>query len=118
MKTSKEGYLYLLLNPKAPPEVFKIGRTNNVNRRLTEYPPGSKYIDVFGPVEDCHQAEKYLIQAMKTKFRKSKFGTEYFLGDKPDILDCFQTFCYNDLQLNHMPWMPIPMNLDSLECKL
>lgn len=104
------GYLYLLVNPSSPRGTFKVGRTNNHARRLTQYPKGSRFVDVFGPVEDCHEAEKHLIAAMRSSFISSDYGREYFMGDQDDVYSYFRWFCYELLQTVHMPWMTVPMD--------
>ena len=62
--------------------VYKIGMSNNLYRRLQDYPNGSL---VYLAIE-CHntkQHETNLINIFKTKFTNKPFyGTEYFEGDK------------------------------------
>ena len=109
---SKAGYLYLLQSPQAPAGSLKVGRTSDYARRLGQYPKGSEYIEVFGPIDDCHSAERHLLSAMRAKFMSSDFGREYFVGCKREVSAFFHAFSYQALQENHMPWMPVPMDVD------
>lgn len=106
------GYLYLLTNSECKPGTLKVGRTNDFARRVGQYPKGSEYIEVFGPLEDCHEAERFLIAAMRSRFISAEFGREYFRGNSSDIREFFHAFCYERLQSQHMPWMPVPMDID------
>lgn len=107
---ARAGYLYLLVNPGSPPGTVKVGRTNNHARRLAQYPKGSRFVDVFGPVDDCHEAEKHLITAMRSAFLSSDYGREYFVGAVDEAAPYFRWFCYELLQSVHMPWMRVPMD--------
>jgi hypothetical protein len=111
MSVDKAGYLYLLRNARAPAGVLKMGRTNNPARRLSEYPANSSMIHIFGPVDDCHEAERHLIVFMKARFRASNFGREYVACPSPrDGLSAFLLFCFQELQAR-MPHMAVPMDL-------
>jgi hypothetical protein len=112
-ESGKAGYLYLLKSPLAPAGSLKVGRTSDYARRFGQYPKGSEYIEVFGPVDDCHAAERHLLSAMRAKFMSSDFGREYFVGCKSEVEAFFHSFCYQTLQETHMPWMPVPMDVDT-----
>lgn len=107
----RKGFLYLLKNPEAPEGTSKVGRTNNHCRRITQYPKNSKYVEVFGPIENCHDAETHLIAVMRSRFLSSDFGREYFHGDFEEVREFFHDFCYNRLQQEYMTWMAVPMEL-------
>jgi hypothetical protein len=106
------GFLYILTNSQSPSGTLKVGRTNDYARRVAQYPKGSKYIEVFGPLEDCHVAERHLLSAMRAKFVSSDYGREYFRGNASELVGYFHAFCYERLQPEHMPWMPVPMDVD------
>ena len=106
------GFLYILTNSQSPSGTLKVGRTNDRARRVAQYPKGSKYIEVFGPLEDCHVAERHLISAMRARFVSSDYGREYFRGNASELVGYFHAFCYERLQSDHMPWMPVPMDVD------
>ena len=106
------GFLYILTNSQSPSGTLKVGRTNDYARRVSQYPKGSKYIEVFGPLEDCHVAERHLLSAMRARFVSSDYGREYFRGNASELVGYFHAFCYERLQPDHMPWMPVPMDVD------
>ena len=107
------GFLYLMRNPQAPAGTLKVGRTSDVVRRIGQYPRGSECIEAFGPIDDCHSAERHLLSAMRARFMSSDFGREYFVGCRADLVAFFHAFCYQALQEYHMPWMAVPMDTDA-----
>jgi hypothetical protein len=94
------------------PRVTKFGRTNDKDRRIREYPRGSYYLDVYGPVEDCHAAERAMLRRLRAAFRvvggREYFGVEAALG-----MDAFSRYCRaaDGLSLD-MPEMAVPMDFD------
>lgn len=90
-----KGHLYLLRDPNLPCNVYKIGRTIDLKRRLSEYPNGSKYIRTFGMCVDCHQAESLLKTEFKHRFLLVK-GFEYFRGSVKEMISTFESFCNED----------------------
>jgi hypothetical protein len=58
-----DGWLYLLqrgYHPKHLEDIYKIGRTNNFNRRINEYPISTQIISVW-PVDNEKKCERELI---------------------------------------------------------
>lgn len=91
------GFLYLLRDPALPANVYKIGRTMDLKRRLSQYPGGCHYIRTFGLIVDCHEHERQLIEMFKACFeRYTKKGLEYFRGDRDEMLRAFEMFCHDD----------------------
>ena len=91
------GFLYLLRDPALPANVYKIGRTRDLKRRLSEYPRGCHYLRTFGLIVDCHEHERLLIETFKARFeRYPKKGLEYFRGSRQDVLRTFEVFCHDD----------------------
>lgn len=89
--------MYLLRDPSLPSNVYKIGRTRDLKRRLSEYPRGCHYMRTFGIVVDCHEHERRLIEMFKARFeRYSAKGLEYFRGDADEVLRAFEVFCHED----------------------
>eukprot|EP00873_Tetraselmis_striata_P033679 jgi/Tetstr1/453943/TSEL_040862.t1 len=92
-----QGYLYVLRDPSMPGNVFKIGRTCDLKRRLSEYPKGCYFVRTFGCIVDCHDCERRLIGVFKERFsRYGGRGLEYFVGDMERVTDAFETFCTRD----------------------
>jgi hypothetical protein len=84
-----------LRDPTLPTNVFKIGRTNCLKRRLSGYPSGSWYLNTFGPCVDCHDAERSLIKDFGTRYELYK-GNEYFKGNAKEMVSLFLSFCRED----------------------
>ncbi len=61
--------------------VYKIGRTDNVKRRLAQYPKGSRLLfSIYTP--DCLTAERELIRHFKGAYKhREDIGREYFQGE-------------------------------------
>ena len=77
--------------------MLKVGRTNDLGRRLGEYPRGCAYLRTFGPIVDCRGCERRLIEAFKAKFvRYRTKGLEYFCGDAAEMVAAFASFCVDD----------------------
>jgi hypothetical protein len=87
--------LYLLKDSTTPGDVFKIGRTCDLKRRLSRYPTGSYYLFTCGCLVDCHDFERRLIAMFNQKFDRFK-GLEYFRGSQADVFEAIRSFCYDD----------------------
>jgi hypothetical protein len=77
-------YIYLVhcrASVNASEPVYKIGKSNDFNKRLSGYDKGT--IPIFSLyVEECDDFEKTLIKIFETKFEPRKdYGNEYFYGD-------------------------------------
>jgi len=85
------GYVYVILLRECISQglhIFKIGRTTDIFTRYKAYPKGSKLL-LLHYVDNCVQAEKDIIQSLKssTLMQKTEYGSEYFEGP---FLDLFQ----------------------------
>lgn len=85
----------MLRDSTTPDDVYKIGRTCDLKRRLSRYPPGSYYLFTCGRLVDCHDYERQLIDVFNQRFDKFK-GFEYFRGGQRDILETIRSFCLDD----------------------
>lgn len=84
-------------DPALPADVFKIGRTNDLRRRLGEYPRGCRYLYTFGCLVDCHECERRLIELFKSRFERFPGrALEYFRGRPEDVAAAFASFCVGD----------------------
>jgi predicted metal-dependent peptidase len=98
---SINGWLYLIQrgdHRKQPKEIYKIGRTNDFNRRINEYPPYTQIISV-SPEDDDKKCELELIRQFKDEFElRNDINHEYFEGDEREIISVF-----NDYVSEHLP---------------
>jgi len=84
------GYVYVILLRECISQelhIFKIGRTTDIFTRYKAYPKGSKLL-LLHYVDNCVQAEKDIIQSLKssTLTQKTEYGSEYFEGSFIDLL--------------------------------
>jgi hypothetical protein len=104
------GWLYLIQrgdHRKQHEEIYKIGRTNDFNRRINEYPPYSQIIAV-SPIEDDRKCERELIREFKNEFEfRNDIGHEYFEGDEREMISVF-----NDYVSEHLPDTRENVNMD------
>jgi len=67
--------------------IYKIGRGNNVQTRVLQYPNGSNLL-FLNICKNSKLCETNLIRIFKQKFIQEKYyGREYFSGDCDDIID-------------------------------
>ena len=67
---SVDGWLYLIQrgdHRKQHEPIYKIGRTNDFNRRINEYPVYSQIISV-SPVDNDKKCERELIRQFQDEF--------------------------------------------------
>jgi hypothetical protein len=98
----KVHYVYLLKlreHIKSNENIFKIGKTTQLNsRRFIGYPKGS--IVLFQIIcSDCHKLEDNIKKFFKIKYEQMKeYGDEYFKGDYKDMIK--DIFVLSDSCLN------------------
>jgi hypothetical protein len=97
----KSGHLYLIWERefiKSGEKLFKIGRTDNIRRRLTQYPKGSRLLfSIYTP--DCLTAERELIRKFKSTFDpRTDIGREYFGGESHTMIEIISEYVTNQLQ--------------------
>lgn len=76
--------------------MYKVGRTVDLDRRLSEYPRGARYLAHHGVLVDCLVSERRIIELFKAKYERSAKGLEYFRGNLADMLETFRSFCNDD----------------------
>jgi hypothetical protein len=67
---SVNGWIYLIQrgnHRKQHEKIYKIGRTNDFNHRINEYPPYSLIIAV-SPINNVRKCERELIRELKNEF--------------------------------------------------
>jgi hypothetical protein len=70
--------------------VYKLGKTKLKNvelniSRLTSYGKGTELVFI-SQCNDCDILERALIEEFNKRFNKHTFGTEYYVGDKYDMI--------------------------------
>jgi hypothetical protein len=104
------GWLYLIQrgdHRKEHEEIDKIGRTNDFNRRINEYPPYTQIIAV-SPIDDDKKCERELIREFKDEFEfRNDIGHEYFQGDESEMISVF-----NDYVSEHLPDIREEVDMD------
>lgn len=91
--------IYLLhtrefINSKQP--IYKIGRSSNMNTRLSQYPKGSNILCSI-KCENSNLCENELIKLFTKLFTIRKdYGNEYFEGDYNNMLFIIITYLYQD----------------------
>ena len=89
-------YCYLLQTRetiRANQKVYKIGRTYDINRRISEYPSGSVLI-ICIYVDNDIQIEKNLKNKFNDIFiNRTDYGTEYFEGNVRKMISIFSLIC-------------------------
>ena len=78
------GIIYLLLERefiKTGENVYKVGKTSNINKRMSKYPKGSfLYFSVVS--DDIDRDEKEILSVFENEFiQRRDIGSEYFEGD-------------------------------------
>ena len=90
------GFLYVIHLREfvnARQDVWKVGRTRELQRRLSQYPKGSRPI-ASNAVDYPVTAEAALLAALRLRFRcRRDIGAEYFECPLPDLLDVFDRVC-------------------------
>jgi hypothetical protein len=78
-------------------DVFKIGRTLNIQRRKGEYPKGT--LQCHSSVcSDCIEMETEMLKAFKKRFRhQTEDGKEYFRGDFVEMRNLFNKVLQDDI---------------------
>lgn len=94
-----EGFLYLIQERefiRSNESVYKFGRTQNVTKRLSQYPNNSKLWFSIN-TKAMRKSEKVLLNILKQQFKlRNDIGWEYFEGDKDAIAECIQNYVNNE----------------------
>ncbi|GMO12430.1 MAG: hypothetical protein Ta2E_00340 [Mycoplasmoidaceae bacterium] len=96
-----DGWFYLIQrsDPRKHHEnIYKIGRTNDRNRSIIEYPIDTQIISVV-PVDNFKLCERELIKEIKPEIDwRNDIGNEYFEGNERDMISVF-----HDYYSEHLP---------------
>jgi len=77
-------------------EIYKIGRSSNIENRVRNYPNGSKILLAIIN-KNSIQCEKDLIKQFKLIFTQKQFyGNEYFEGDKYEMINMMCDYIITD----------------------
>ena len=95
----KGGHIYLIHEREfmqTEQEVYKIGRTDNVARRFSQYPKGSRLLlSLYS--HDVMTAERELIRIFRNIFKSRKdIGREYFEGTSQPMIDAITAYIRNE----------------------
>jgi hypothetical protein len=107
--TNNEEYHYVyLVRPKENvlhnENVYKIGKTKLKNpdiniSRLTSYGIGTELIYI-SQCDNCDLLEREIINEFNKKFNKHVFGTEYYVGDKYEMMKIIADFVFKSHQVS------------------
>ena len=97
--------------------IFKLGRSHNIDNRMGRYPKGSSII---AQLECCNsvQCEKELLVIFKSKFVQQKYyGIEYFEGYKYDMMDviCNEVKKFNNIEKEKLEAVKKVKEIEKLE---
>jgi hypothetical protein len=104
------GWLYNIQrgdHRKQHKEIYKIGRTNDFNGKINEYPPYSQIIAV-SPIDNDKKCERELRRKFKNEFEfRNDIGHEYFEGNEREMI-----YVFNDYVSEHLPNTREDVNTD------
>lgn len=86
-KTNPAGFFYIIQTADVADNVYKVGKTRRLIKRMGEYPKYSlvKYTIA---VSDCHAFEAYALRKFRLLFkRRREYGLEYFEGDLTEMIN-------------------------------
>ena len=93
-------YIYLLLSNECKnkdEQVYKIGKTKNLNRFITGYEKGFIMM-YFCICLDCDEAEQKILDVFKQKFKPRKdYGCNFFEGYYPKMIELIHECIQNEL---------------------
>ena len=79
--------------------IYKIGRSNDIENNLRNYPKGSSILFATS-CDNSIKYEKDLIKIFKTKFTSTEFGNRCFEGDVEDMKDIINNYLQDIRRLN------------------
>jgi hypothetical protein len=89
-KKTIAGFIYLIRErefKRMNEPVYKVGRTINYSKRMSQYPKGSDLL-FMSKVPDCVQAEKDILQVLRAEFEhRVDIGAEYFEADEAALVN-------------------------------
>ena len=98
---NKYSGLYLLIKNefyKNQNTIYKIGKSDNLYRRVYEYPKSS-YLYILILCDDISIHEKNLIKLFKAKFKfEHSYGKEYFSGNVQNMINEIKLYTKNNIR--------------------
>ena len=98
----KQGYNYIVHtreSQRTNENVFKIGRTKCIEKRLKQYPKGTKLVHMRNSKDDIC-SESILKKKFMTHFKqRPEYGSEYFEGNLTDMKTIFDKIMRNFVSL-------------------
>lgn len=98
----KQGYNYIVHtreSQRTNENVFKIGRTKCIEKRLKQYPKGTKLVHLRNSKDDVC-SESILKKKFMTHFKqRPEYGSEYFEGNLTDMKTIFDKIMKNFVSL-------------------
>jgi hypothetical protein len=80
-------------------EIYKIGRTNDFNRRINKYLIETKIISSC-PIDNKNKCESELIREFKSEFEfENNISNEYIEGNGRDMISVFNDYCSDHFQI-------------------
>jgi hypothetical protein len=84
-------------------DVYKIGRSSNIKNRMNNYPKSSN-IELMIGCQDSVGVEKALLEIFRKEFKQMKeYGSEYFQGDKLEMIKIITNFVNNKTKVIEKP---------------
>lgn len=107
------GYIYLIQTRefiKTNEKIFKIGRTYDIDQRMSGYPKGSRVFFTY-LVPNVVLAETELVQLFKTKYAQQlDIGREYFMGASEDMAETIVTHVRHTQQFDMLSNVTLTQN--------
>lgn len=80
---------------KSKENVLKMGRSDNLDNRVRQYPKGSNILFMM-KCKDSILCEQYLLNLFNIKFtHKSEYGKEFFEGNEDEMIDEIYKYLHN-----------------------
>tara|TARA_R110002072_G_scaffold45565_1_gene126621 strand:+ start:28987 stop:29598 length:612 start_codon:yes stop_codon:yes gene_type:complete len=93
----EDNYLYLVQPSNfLGSDVFKIGKSKNIKRRMVDYGIDTRIICIM-EVVDRHKMERKMKEVFGHNFKRYKIGYEYYHGDPNIMRFQFVNVCLNDV---------------------
>jgi DNA-directed RNA polymerase subunit RPC12/RpoP len=102
---TNEGFIYIIHERefiRLKEDTYKIGRTQDYEERLTQYPKSSKLIKVF-KVTNMHISEteiKRYLSNIKDIKRKTEYGSEYFETNIANLISNMEV-CLDSIDMKY-----------------
>ena len=124
----KKGYIYIIHTREfisLDKDIYKIGRTKNINQRFDNYPKGSVLLFLMATYNEL-TIEKEIIELFSQKFdQKTEIGKEYFKGNINEMIKLIKDLITNnnikfngDIKFEKMCNLPSKNNIKNKKSKI